>query len=213
MQTKEEKRRYNRERYHAKKDEINARRKERMRDPEYRARQRAAGAEYLARNREEINARRRARYAANPEPVRVRNREFQASNRRRLAEYARQWRKQFPDKQREINKRWREENADYVQALNAKRRAAELQAIPRWADLDEIEAVYAKRPAGATVDHINPLRADWVCGLHVASNLQYLSPYENTSKGNRRLATHHFERKVYHSQYLCVTGLVVLSHE
>lgn len=73
-----------------------------------------------------------------------------------------------------------------------RRRSAEMQATPKWADLSAIRAVYrmaaqAERDTGIAheVDHIVPLRGGKVCGLHVHWNLQVLSRAENRKKSNR----------------------------
>jgi hypothetical protein len=55
-------------------------------DPEYRARRDAATAAYRAQNRDRINARKRATYAANPEPTRAVNRAWRAANAQKVAE-------------------------------------------------------------------------------------------------------------------------------
>lgn len=72
------------------------------------------------------------------------------------------------------------------------RRAAELKAIPKWADHDAMRALYAlaarkSRRSGMDhhVDHIVPLRSKLVCGLHVHTNLQVLSGAENCRKNNK----------------------------
>lgn len=70
-------------------------------------------------------------------------------------------------------------------AANAKRRAAELQAIPAWANLAAIREVYRICPDGYVVDHEIPLQGKNVCGLHVENNLQYLTPSDNSIKGNK----------------------------
>lgn len=62
--------------------------------------------------------------------------------------------------------------------------AAKLQRVPPWADLDAISDFYQGCPEGHQVDHIIPLRGVTVSGLHVLSNLQYLSASENASKCN-----------------------------
>jgi len=67
-------------------------------------------------------------------------------------------------------------------ASTNKRRAG--KACPAWADLVAIKDVYLKCPDGYQVDHIIPLNADHVSGLHVEKNLQYLTPSENQLKGN-----------------------------
>ena len=76
------------------------------------------------------------------------------------------------------------------------RRAAKRQAIPLWAK-DELDSFIVKelydlatRRSTDTgvkhhVDHIVPLRSDFVCGLHCAANLRVVTGSENHSKGNR----------------------------
>lgn len=69
----------------------------------------------------------------------------------------------------------------------AKRRANKLNATPKWADLQRIKEIYDNCPEGYHVDHIIPLQGYNVCGLHVETNLQYLTEKENLSKGNKLL--------------------------
>lgn len=59
------------------------------------------------------------------------------------------------------------------------------QATPKWANLLEIRKIYDNCPEGYQVDHIHPIRGKNICGLHVENNLQYLTAFENNSKGNR----------------------------
>lgn len=66
-----------------------------------------------------------------------------------------------------------------------KRRKNELQT-PIWANTDVIAEFYRNRPEGMHVDHIEPLNGEFVCGLHVIDNLQYLPAQENLSKGNKQ---------------------------
>lgn len=72
---------------------------------------------------------------------------------------------------------------DYL-ARNANRRALKLKATPSWANLDIIKLVY-EYAEGDHVDHIIPLQGELVCGLHVESNLQYLTALENKQKSNK----------------------------
>ena len=82
-------------------------------------------------------------------------------------------------------KRWYENNRSKQLAKSSMEKAAKLQRIPPWADLDAIKEFYINRPEGYHVDHIVPLRGKKVSGLHTLENLQYLPSKENLSKGNR----------------------------
>lgn len=85
------------------------------------------------------------------------------------------------------HKKYIDEHRSEYNARSAKRRAIQVSAIPKWADLDMIKEIYACCPEGSHVDHIIPLQGELVCGLHVETNLQYLTVEENLKKGNRYL--------------------------
>jgi hypothetical protein len=91
------------------------------------------------------------------------------------------YRKHHPEK----IKNWRKENKNLINALTAKRRASQKHATPKWVNLEDIKTIYQSCPEGYVVDHIVPLTNKAVCGLHVPWNLQYLTPSENSSKGNK----------------------------
>ncbi|HHQ2714262.1 TPA: hypothetical protein ACSPMB_000091 [Pseudomonas aeruginosa] len=74
----------------------------------------------------------------------------------------------------------------------AKRRAAEIQATPKWADPKLIQQVYdlaakTEQESGVPhhVDHVVPLRGKNVCGLHVHYNLAVMTAKANKEKSNR----------------------------
>lgn len=73
--------------------------------------------------------------------------------------------------------------------LRAKSRKRHLDAAtPLWANRAAITEIYKNCPVGFHVDHVIPLKGKTVCGLHVETNLQYLSAAENLKKRNRLLA-------------------------
>jgi len=79
-------------------------------------------------------------------------------------------------------------------ASAARRRAAKLQAAPKWSEEETNRVWTMLREAGDRlyketgvkyhVDHIVPLQGKNVCGLHVYNNLQLIPETENLQKGN-----------------------------
>ncbi len=67
-------------------------------------------------------------------------------------------------------------------------KAAKLERIAGWANLEEISKIYYNCPEGYHVDHIVPLQGKLVSGLHVENNLQYLTAEENIRKHNNFIA-------------------------
>ena len=82
-------------------------------------------------------------------------------------------------------KRWNRVHTDRKNAYTAERRACRRRACPQWVSRTDLKRVYEDCPEDMVVDHIVPLKNPNVCGLHVPWNLQYLTPAENSSKGNR----------------------------
>lgn len=79
---------------------------------------------------------------------------------------------------------WRQANPERRRARVAAYKAAKARRTPPWVDLLAMEKFYVACPKDHEVDHIIPLRGKLVSGLHVLSNLQYLTTKANRSKGN-----------------------------
>lgn len=111
-----------------------------------------------------------------------------------------EWRREVDEKRRfRATPEWREIQKAKRTAQSNKYRAAKLQAMPAWADKDQILAVYRNARDATTrtgiqhhVDHIVPLNGKGVCGLHIHINLQVLIAAENMSKGNRMVEDEDF---------------------
>ena len=70
-------------------------------------------------------------------------------------------------------------------------RAKRINCFPAWANRDTIRKIYEeavllsdKTGMKYEVDHIIPLKGEFVCGLHVESNLQILDKLTNIKKSN-----------------------------
>lgn len=155
---------------------------------------------WFEKNKERRAEYRRQKYAENRERELEGMRQWRQANEDRRKQYATKYYERTRERNAESNRkrmrRWAKENPARVAATNRKRQVAKLQAIPPWADLQKIEAIYAeaRRITEETgikhhVDHIYPLVSKVMCGLHCETNLQILTAAENCSKSNRHWPT------------------------
>jgi hypothetical protein len=146
-------------------------------------------------NRQKRTDQRRELYAQDPETHRAQSARWKADNPEKVREMANDWGHRNPDKKRAARLRrkekanayrreWIKHRPELTRSQAARRRAALLQRTVLGHD-EELRRIYAECPDGHEVDHIVPLQAPDVCGLHVPWNLQYLPMRENRAKGNR----------------------------
>lgn len=96
---------------------------------------------------------------------------------------------------RAAKKVWKDQNALWVLANNKNRRRKHRQATPPWltrAQKTQMRELYKiamtmTKITGVqyVVDHIDPLRSEVLCGLHVPWNLQVITQAENLAKSNK----------------------------
>lgn len=112
---------------------------------------------------------------------------YRDNNLEKLRAYNRTYVKNNLDRYKVYNKKYRSSTKGKASgaAKTAKRRAAKRGATPPWVSKEDLKAIYKNCPKGHHVDHIIPLQHADVCGLHVPWNLQYLTAFENDSKGNQ----------------------------
>lgn len=137
--------------------------------------------------------------------------DWYSENREYKLQYRKDYTKNNPEKMRKARVRWRLANPEKYKEFSrrgskrarltgraalydAKRRAAYLQAIPKWSELEQeaILALYAEckqinlsSDVKHAVDHIVPLQSPIVCGLHTLANLRIITFSENSAKRNR----------------------------
>jgi hypothetical protein len=118
--------------------------------------------------------------------------EYCQNNRDRELQRFKEYRQNNRGRILQRHKEYHQNNPDKVRAKSAHRRATKRNATPPWVDKAVIEAIYAEAlwlqdftGEPYHVDHIVPLKSDFVCGLHVPANLQTLPGVENIAKSNR----------------------------
>jgi len=100
-----------------------------------------------------------------------------------LKEYTKKHYVENRETYRKKQKQWKLANPKIRREQRAKYRAKKLQRTPGWCDLDQIKQIYSDCPDNMAIDHIIPLQGEFVSGLHVPENLQYLDLSTNSTKG------------------------------
>ena len=143
-------------------------------------------------NPERVSENRKKWRQANPECMRKHRNKWARANREKTRKNSKKWRQANPEHLREYRKSWAQANSDKVNAIKARRRATKRSALAPWANASSIKNFYTEarrltKLMGVKhhVDHIYPLQSEYMCGLHVETNLQILTEKENISKGNR----------------------------
>jgi hypothetical protein len=154
-------------------------------------------AKYKEIGRDHRNEIKRTWAANNREKVRGFGRNFYKNNAEDLKNRVTKWRNDNLEKTHKYSKKWRQENPGKQNAKTARRRAAKLQATPKWLtekqkqqiEVFYIEAARLTRETGIPheVDHIRPLQGKNSNGLHVPWNMQILTQVENARKNNKEI--------------------------
>jgi hypothetical protein len=151
-------------------------------------------ADYKA-NKNIWQARMKAYSEANKDTLKEKHAKYYQEHQEEIIAKVQVWQKANKEKHRTRSLEWQVKNPAKANARNARRRAAKLNATPKWLTrehLKQIERYYivAKWVESILnepieVDHIVPLQGENVSGLHAPWNLQLLTEEENCSKKNK----------------------------
>lgn len=153
-------------------------------DEERRARNREYNRVWREKNREKRKKQQAAYRERHREKIRARHRRWVRENKEANAEHKARWYQANKDAINEQAKQYWRDRPGEKAAHCAKRRAAQMQRTPVWADLEAIKFFYECCPDGCHVDHIIPLQGENISGFHVETNLQWLTAEQNIRKGN-----------------------------
>jgi hypothetical protein len=136
------------------------------------------------KHRSQIIKRVRVYEQINKEKVRLRHNSYVERHRDHIRARHKQWVESHIEQSRAHKRLWAHKNKKHVLALYHKRRLAKIFRTPIFGQ-EGIMEFYKNCPTGMVVDHVIPLQGKTVSGLHVLWNLQYLTPSENSRKGNK----------------------------
>jgi len=139
-------------------------------NPELKKKQKAAN----QKNKENRNKQSIERYHNNIGFEKIRYQSKWVNNKEKMKARTKSWEQRNPEKRLALSK-----------THTALRKHKIKEQCPKWADRKKIQEIYLNCPKGYHVDHIIPLKGKTVCGLHIETNLQYLTASENCKKHNK----------------------------
>lgn len=158
----------------------------------YPQRHRVRASKWAKDNRDTVRERDRVYREENIVRVRQWDRDRYCRDKLKRLVYAKKYALGHQEQHNKASREWAIRNKDNRRAHSMARRAARINALPLWADLDAIQIIYTEARGleietgeKLHVDHIVPLRSNIVCGLHCEANLAILNAADNIRKGNR----------------------------
>jgi len=146
---------------------------------------------YRECNKQRSSEYNKKRYQDNIEYERERSKLKYIKNKECILLRGAKWREENIEHHREQCREWVKNNPEKALINVNNRRARKLQAIPLWSNALEINKIYTQAKElekndgiKRHVDHIIPLKHDFVCGLHVHDNMRIITAHENMKKGN-----------------------------
>ena len=136
-------------------------------------------------NKEYVIKRSREHYQKNREAHSLRGKKYREKNKEKIALSKKLYYKKNKERIRKYYKSWMKKNHHIITANSAKHKLTRSNRVVGWANLEKIKEIYKNCPKDYQVDHIIPLKAKNVSGLHVDYNLQYLTEGDNHKKRNK----------------------------
>lgn len=157
---------------------------------------------YYENNKERVKKYSRGYYQLNKDKHRLLNKLWIDRNKEQYLLSQNTWTSKNLKKVRLSKKKWRENNQDTIRAFASTRRALQKSSRRLFTELSEFVLKEAMSlnilreeitNFNWHVDHMIPLQAESVCGLHVWNNFQCLPQVMNNSKSNKLIYTNPHE--------------------
>jgi len=144
-------------------------------------------------NKDKIDTKKKEWYTKNQECIKLKRKIDYIENKEVILKESKEYYSKTKDsrknKRREISRKSYRKNAQkYIDKGARYRNRVQISLLEKFRK--EVRDFYKNRPKGYEVDHIIPISNKIVCGLHVPWNLQYLTPEENRSKGNKLIGNY-----------------------
>ena len=139
---------------------------------------------YRQENKEKIKAYQKAYRQEHKEEFKAYYKAYRQEHKEKLKAQQKAYNQEHKEKIKAQHKAYQQENKERRRSWEAKRRSAKLNRTPAFANLDNIKQIFFHCPENKVVDHEIPLQGNIVSGLHVETNLQYITSSENCAKCN-----------------------------
>lgn len=140
---------------------------------------------YYDENLEQFYKRNEEYYKSNKESCLKQQKIYYATTIEKQREDRKIYQKNNPEAHNKATKKYTNKNKELYRFYSRTRQALKRQVCPNWVNKEELKNIYLNCPKGFEVDHIIPIKNNWVTGLHVPWNLQYLKNRDNNSKKNK----------------------------
>lgn len=123
-------------------------------------------------------------YLEHKDEIALKSKQYYIDNKAAILSYQEQYRIDNPEKLAESKRQYAKDHPEVQRKSTAKIRVKRKSSLVSFGQ-DGIDEFYDNMPKGMSGDHIIPIVNDYVQGLHVIWNLQYLTRSQNSSKQNK----------------------------
>jgi hypothetical protein len=118
------------------------------------------------------------------EKMQERSKEHYENNRDELLVKHRKYNQEHKEESKIRNKKWRKDHPEIEALIKLRQDEQRKLREVSWGQ-EGMQEFYRNKPKGMTGDHVIPLQAAGVFGLHVIWNLQYMTHLANSTKKNK----------------------------